>query len=109
MSTTRIKQLAVVLATSSIAFVLIEPAPAASAHEPHVTARPPTRQMPAIVLVHGAFTDASGWADVIHILLEKGFNVTAVQNPLTGYAQDVATTRRLIAAQTGPVVVVGHA
>lgn len=109
MSTTRIKQLAVVLATSSIAFVLIEQAPAASAHEPHVAARPPTRQMPAIVLVHGAFTDASGWADVIHILLKKGFNVTAVQNPLTGYAQDVATTRRLIAAQTGPVVVVGHA
>src|SRR3954463_8597394 len=63
---------------------------------------------PTIVLVHGAFADASGWADVIRPLQEKGYEVTAVQNPLSGYADDVATTKRLIDAQKGPVVVVAH-
>jgi pimeloyl-ACP methyl ester carboxylesterase len=61
-----------------------------------------------IVLVHGAFADASGWQDVIPILQRDGFNVIAVQNPDISLANDVATTRRLIAAQSGPVVVVGH-
>ena len=63
---------------------------------------------PAIVLVHGAFADASGWADVIRALQQKGYDVTAVQNPLSSYADDVATTKRLIDAQQGPVVVVAH-
>jgi len=61
-----------------------------------------------VVLVHGAFADASGWAKVILGLEEKGFSVIAVQNPLTSFAEDVATTRRVIDAQTGPVVLVGH-
>ncbi|MBV9889728.1 MAG: alpha/beta hydrolase [Rhizobacter sp.] len=63
---------------------------------------------PSIVLVHGAFADASSWAKVIPLLQKDGYDVTAVQIPLTGYAEDVATTKRVIAAQTGPVVVVGH-
>jgi pimeloyl-ACP methyl ester carboxylesterase len=63
---------------------------------------------PAIVLVHGAFADASGWADVIRALQQKGYDVTAVQNPLSTYTDDVATTKRLIDAQKGPVVVVAH-
>ena len=63
---------------------------------------------PAIVLVHGAFADASGWADVIRTLQAKGYDVIAVQNPLSSYADDVATTKRLIDAQKGPVVVVAH-
>ena len=61
-----------------------------------------------IVLVHGAFADASGWQDVIPILQRDGFNVIAVQNPLSSLASDVAWTRRVIEAQGGPVVVVGH-
>jgi len=61
-----------------------------------------------IVLVHGAFADGSSWAKVIPILQAKGFNVTAVQNPLTSLADDVATTRRALALQQGPVVLVGH-
>jgi pimeloyl-ACP methyl ester carboxylesterase len=61
-----------------------------------------------IVLVHGAFVDASGWQDVIPILQSDGFNVIAVQNPLSSLANDVAWTRRVIKAQSGPVVVVGH-
>jgi pimeloyl-ACP methyl ester carboxylesterase len=63
---------------------------------------------PAIVLVHGAFADGSGWAEVIRILQKDGYDVTAAQIPLSSYAEDVATTKRLIDAQTGPVVVVGH-
>ncbi|MES2306513.1 MAG: alpha/beta hydrolase [Gemmatimonadota bacterium] len=61
-----------------------------------------------IVLVHGAFADGSSWAKVIRILQEKGFNVTAVQLPLTSLADDIAATRRALAAQQGPVILVGH-
>jgi pimeloyl-ACP methyl ester carboxylesterase len=63
---------------------------------------------PTIVLVHGAFADASGWDAVIRILQSKGYDVSAVQNPLSSYEADVATTKRLIDAQPGPMVVVGH-
>src|SRR4051795_7691284 len=61
-----------------------------------------------VVLVHGAFADATGWQHVIALLEDDGYTVTAVQNPLTSFAEDVATTKRLIDAQKGPVVVVGH-
>jgi pimeloyl-ACP methyl ester carboxylesterase len=63
---------------------------------------------PAIVLVHGAFADGSSWAKVIPILQAKGYNVTAVQNPLTSFADDVAATKRALAQQDGPVILVGH-
>ena len=63
---------------------------------------------PAIVLVHGAFADGSSWHRVIPILQRDGYTVIAVQNPLTSLAADVETTKRVIDAQTGPVVVVGH-
>ena len=61
-----------------------------------------------VVLVHGAFADGSSWGDVIPNLEQDGYNVIAVQNPLTSYADDVATTRRVIDAQAGSVVLVGH-
>ena len=63
---------------------------------------------PTIVLVHGAFADATGWQHVIPIFERDGYNVIAVQNPLSSFAADVETTKRLIDAQQGPVVVVGH-
>ena len=63
---------------------------------------------PTVVLVHGAFADGSSWGDVIPLLEKAGYDVTAVQNPLTSFADDVATTRRVIDAQQGPVVLVGH-
>lgn len=63
---------------------------------------------PTIVLVHGAFADGSSWSKVIPLLEKDGYYVIAVQNPLTSLADDVATTRRVIDAQKGPVVVVGH-
>ncbi len=63
---------------------------------------------PTIVLVHGAFADAACWQHVIPILERDGYNVIAVENPLTSFAADVETTKRLIDAQQGPVIVVGH-
>ena len=65
---------------------------------------------PSIVLVHGAFADGTGWQHVIPLLEEDGYFVTAVQNPLTSLADDIATTKRVIDAesQKGSVVVVGH-
>jgi pimeloyl-ACP methyl ester carboxylesterase len=67
-----------------------------------------TTTKPSIVLVHGAFADGSGWQKVITLLESKGFTVTAVQNPLKSIADDVATTKRVIDAQKGDVVLVGH-
>src|SRR6201996_342044 len=61
-----------------------------------------------IVLVHGAFADGTSWGKVIPILEARGFHVTAVQNPLTSLADDANATRRLLALQDGPVILVGH-
>jgi pimeloyl-ACP methyl ester carboxylesterase len=61
-----------------------------------------------VVLVHGAFADGSSWAKVIPLLERAGLNAVAVQNPLTSFADDVAATKRAIALQDGPVVLVGH-
>jgi len=61
-----------------------------------------------IVLVHGGFVDGSGWAAVYKILKKDGYNVVVVQNPTLSLADDVAVTKRAIAAQPGPVVLVGH-
>ncbi len=67
-----------------------------------------TSDKPAIVLVHGAFADGSGWRHVIPLLEQDGYTVIAVQNPLTSFGEDVATTKRVIDAQKGSVVAVGH-
>ena len=61
-----------------------------------------------VVLVHGAFADGSSWSKVIPLLEAKGLHVVAVQNPLSSLADDVATTKRAIALQDGPVILVGH-
>jgi pimeloyl-ACP methyl ester carboxylesterase len=61
-----------------------------------------------IVLVHGAFADASCWSKVIPLLLAAGYHVTAVQNPLSSVEADVATTKRVLEAQDGPTLVVAH-
>jgi pimeloyl-ACP methyl ester carboxylesterase len=63
---------------------------------------------PAIVLVHGAFADGTGWQHVIKILERDGYSVIAVQNALASFDGDVQTTKRVIDAQKGPVVAVGH-
>jgi len=61
-----------------------------------------------VVLVHGAFADGSSWEKVIPLLQAKGVKVVAVQNPLSSLADDVAAAKRVIDAQTGKVVLVGH-
>jgi len=60
------------------------------------------------VIVHGAWADGSSWSKVIPLLQARGFHVVAVQNPLTSLADDVAATKRAIALQDGPVLLVGH-
>jgi pimeloyl-ACP methyl ester carboxylesterase len=61
-----------------------------------------------VVLVHGAWADGSSWAEVIPLLQAAGLKVTAVQNPLTSLADSVAATRRALALQDGPTVLVAH-
>ena len=63
---------------------------------------------PSIVLVHGGFVDGSGWEGVHEILSNEGWDVTVVQNPTTSLADDVAATKRVVAAQKGPSILVGH-
>ena len=62
----------------------------------------------AVVLVHGGFVDGSGWEDVYRILKKDGYQVSIVQNPTSSLADDVAATKRVLAGQKVPVVLVGH-
>src|SRR5258706_14001534 len=61
-----------------------------------------------IVLVHGAWVDASGWKPIYDILTKEGFNVTMVQEPETSFADDVTATKRILDLQNGPTLLVGH-
>src|SRR5712691_4572512 len=61
-----------------------------------------------VVLVHGGFVDGSGWEGVYKILRKDGYTVAIVQNPTISLADDVAATKRILAAQDGPVILVGH-
>lgn len=68
----------------------------------------PSLKATNIVLVHGGFVDGSGWEGVYKILKKDGYTVSVVQNPTISLADDVAATKRIIAVQNGPVVLVGH-
>src|SRR5579864_6946293 len=61
-----------------------------------------------VVLVHGGWVDGSGWEGVYKALKKDGYAVTIVQNASMSLADDVATTKRAIATQNGPVILVGH-
>jgi len=61
-----------------------------------------------VVLVHGAYADGSSWSEVIERLQAAGLTATAVQNPLNSLADDVAHTRRVLALQDGPTILVAH-
>jgi len=61
-----------------------------------------------VVLVHGGFVDGSGWEGVYKILTKDGYAVSVVQNPTISLSDDVAATKRIVAVQNGPVVLVGH-
>jgi pimeloyl-ACP methyl ester carboxylesterase len=61
-----------------------------------------------IVLVHGAWADGSGWRGVYDILVKDGYNVSIVQEPETSFKDDVAATKRVLALQDGPCILVAH-
>ena len=61
-----------------------------------------------VVLVHGGFVDGSGWQGVYDLLKKDGYNVSVVQNPTSSLADDVAVTKRALATQDGPAILVGH-
>lgn len=84
---------------------------ALSAHAASSQHREPDQKSRAavnILLVHGAFVGASSWSKVIPLLQARGFNVLAVQNPLTSLQDDVETTTRALASLAGPTLLVGH-
>lgn len=68
----------------------------------------PTDPKPTIVLVHGAFADASSWSGVITRLKRDGFEVVAAANPLRGVASDTASVSSVVKSIPGPVLLVGH-
>jgi pimeloyl-ACP methyl ester carboxylesterase len=68
----------------------------------------PSLEARTVVLVHGAFVDGSGWESVYKILRKDGYTVAIVQNPTISLADDVAATKRIIATQNDPVILVGH-
>jgi pimeloyl-ACP methyl ester carboxylesterase len=61
-----------------------------------------------IVLVHAAWADGSGWKGIYDILVKDGYNVSIVQEPETSFKEDVAATKRTLALQDGPCILVGH-
>jgi len=61
-----------------------------------------------IVLVHGAWADGSGWKGVCDILVKDGYKVSIVQEPETSFKEDVAATKRILALQDGPCILVAH-
>src|SRR5664279_4529806 len=67
-----------------------------------------TRPIRNIVLVHGAWADGSGWRGVYDILVKDGYNVSIVQEPETSFKEDVAATKRILALQDGPCILVAH-
>jgi pimeloyl-ACP methyl ester carboxylesterase len=67
-----------------------------------------TSALKNVVLVHGGFVDGSGWQGVYNALRKNGYVVTIVQNPTISLADDVAVTKRALAAQKGPAILVGH-
>lgn len=91
---------AALLATGLVATLAVS-APAAFAHRP-------SAPKPTVVLVHGAFADASSWYEVTERLLDRGYPVVAPSNPLRGLDTDVQYLRDVLASVEGPIVLVGH-
>src|SRR6202522_490284 len=73
-----------------------------------VSAQSQDHRVRNIVLVHGAWADGSGWRDVYDILVKDGYNVSIVQEPETSFKDDVAATKRVLALQDGPCILVAH-
>ena len=100
--TIRPRPLRAILALTVVVLALGVAVPAASAHD---RSRPP---LPTVVLVHGAFADASSWNPVISKLQHQGYPVIAPANPLRGVTTDSAYLASVLATIDGPIVLVGH-
>jgi pimeloyl-ACP methyl ester carboxylesterase len=88
------------LAVTLIALLPLVPGALSAQNEKH--------RVRNIVLVHGAWADGSGWKGVYDILVKDGYNVSIVQEPETSFKEDVAATKRVLAQQDGPCILVGH-
>jgi len=91
--------------------LLLVSGPSLSAQYPeaqNTKAQNDKRPIRNIVLVHGAWADASGWKGVYDILVKDGFNVSMVQEPETSFKDDVTATKRVLALQDGPCILVAH-
>jgi pimeloyl-ACP methyl ester carboxylesterase len=86
--------------------IVTSPAPAQAGSG--APARPAYGTRPTVVLVHGAFADASSWNGVVQRLQDDGYPVVAVANPLRALAGDAAYLAAVLASITGPVILVGH-
>jgi pimeloyl-ACP methyl ester carboxylesterase len=86
------------LAACAVLLAVISPAARATAQE----------KVKTVLLIHGAWADGSSWSKVVPLLEAKGLHVVAVQIPLTSFADDIAATKRAIALEDGPVLLVGH-
>jgi pimeloyl-ACP methyl ester carboxylesterase len=95
----RVQSLAGIVSLGALLFGLQEGVMSQTSHSENVR---------NVVLVHGGFVDGSGWEGVYKALKKSGYAVTIVQNATTSLADDVATTKRAIALQNGPVILVGH-
>jgi pimeloyl-ACP methyl ester carboxylesterase len=95
----RVQTLAGIVSLGALIFSLQEGVMSQTSHSENVR---------NVVLVHGGFVDGSGWESVYRALKKDGYAVTIVQNATTSLADDVATTKRAIALQNGPVILVGH-
>src|ERR1700758_66994 len=73
-----------------------------------LTAQPQANRIRNVVLVHGAWADGSGWKGVYDILVKDGYNVSIVQEPETSFKDDVLATKRTLALQDGPCILVAH-
>jgi pimeloyl-ACP methyl ester carboxylesterase len=89
---------------AAIALAGVFSAAAASAQ----TAPPAPVAVHNVVLVHGLYADGSSWGKVIPLLQAQGLHVTSVQNPLSGFQDDVDAVKRVLAQQDGPTLLVGH-
>ena len=103
----RLKRMLLAL-LSVFAGVILFAGTGASAGPPRFSAEDDNGPKPTIVLIHGAFADASGWSGVVTRLQDRGYTVLAPANPLRGVASDSAYVASVLASISGPIVLVGH-
>ncbi|WP_326568782.1 alpha/beta hydrolase [Amycolatopsis rhabdoformis] len=105
---TRTRLARIAAATAAVAAAAVFVAVPSSAAPQQVDHHAPAKAKPTIVLVHGAFADASSWNGEVARLEQRGYPVIAAANPLRGVASDAASIKALVDSVDGPVVLVGH-